>query len=357
MNIRIKWLTDQLKSMNLEGMIVSNPVNIKYLTGLEAEGTLIIAPRENVFITDSRYIEVVNSSLTIDDEIVAYDIKTLSKFDYEGFFTDCNEVGFEEKYVTYEKYKSYLQKYQVSLTETDGIIENHRIVKDEEEIDFIKKACEITDKAYDYAKSILCYGMTEKQLAFEIEKFMIENGADGVAFDSIVAFGENTSMPHAVPTDKALQSGDIVQFDIGAKYKGYCSDFSRVVFIDNMRDEYRNIYDFVLDEQKKIASCFRDGANIKQIIKDREVDYNLKNHEIMHSFGHGLGLEIHEEPLLLSNVEVYLKENSVLTIEPGVYKPGRFGIRIEDTYRITRNSCINLTNSGKDYTIINLANR
>ncbi len=356
MNIRIKWLRDQLKSMELDGMIVSNPYNVKYLTGLDAEGVLIVAPKENVFITDSRYIEAVNGQLTIDDEIVAYDVRTLSKFDYEGFFMDCQDVGFEEKYVTYEVYKRYLQTYQVSLVETDGIIENHRVVKDEEEIACIQKACEITDKAFEHAKKVLHYGMTEKQLAFEIEKFMIENGADGLAFDSVVAFGENTSMPHAVPTERKLKSGDIIQLDIGAKYQGYCADFSRVIFVDHVKDEWVSAYEFVREEQQKIVSCLKDGANIKQVIKDREVDYRLKNYEVMHAFGHGVGLEVHEEPVLRSTIENYSKENAVIAIEPGIYKPGRFGIRIEDTYRVTKEGCINLTKSKKDAVIVNLEN-
>ena len=357
MNIRIKWLRDQLKSMKLDGMIVSNPINVKYLTGLEAEGIFIIAPRENVFITDTRYIEGVNNSLTIDDEIVAYDTNNLSKFDYEGFFMCCKDIGFEEKYVTYEVYKRYLQKFQVNLIETEGIIENHRIVKDDEEIQKIQKACEITEKSFEYAKKVLKYGMTEKELSFEIEKYMIQNGADGLAFDSIVAFGENTSMPHSVPTERKLQSGDIVQFDIGSKYKGYCSDFSRVIFIDYIKEEYKEVYDFVLAEQEKIVESFKDGANIKQVIKDREMDYNLRNYTIDHSFGHGVGLCIHEEPFLSSKIDVYLKENSIVAIEPGVYTTGEFGIRLEDTFHITKDSCINLYKSGKDYTIINLKNK
>ena len=343
--------------MELEGMIVSNPVNVKYLTGLEEEGTLIVAPKENVFITDSRYIESVNNKLTIDDEIVAYDMRNMSKYDYEGFFMSCHDIGFEEKYVTYEVYKRYLQIYQVNLVETEGIIENHRIVKDEEEIGYIKKACEITDCAFEHIKKVLKYGITERELSFEIEKFMIENGADGVAFDTIVAFGENTSMPHAVPTNRKLQSGDIIQIDMGAQYKGYCSDFSRVLFIDEMKKEYEEVYDFVLEEQRKIVDSFKNGVNIKPIIKDRETDYHLKNFNVMHSFGHGVGMEIHEEPILSSKMDSFLKENAMIAIEPGVYKSGRFGIRIEDTYHITKNSCINLAKSGKNDIILSLKDR
>lgn len=357
MNIRIKWLRDQLKSMELDGMIVSNPVNVRYLTGLEEEGIFIVAPKENVFITDTRYIESVNNKLTIDDEIVAYDVRNLSKFDYEGFFMACHDIGFEEKYVTYEIYKKYLQRYQVNLVETEGIIENHRIVKDEEEIELVRKACEITDATFEHVKKILHYDMTEKELAFEIERFMIENGADGLAFDTIVAFSENTSMPHAVPTNRKLQSGDIIQLDMGAKYKGYCSDFSRVIFVDYVNKEYEDMYQFVLEQQEKIVQSFKDNVNIKQVIKNREVDYDLKHLDIMHAFGHGVGLCVHEEPFLSAKMDCYLKENSIIAIEPGVYKPGRFGIRMEDTYLITKNSCINLGKSGKDYSIVNLQDK
>lgn len=354
MNIRMKWLRDQLKSMELNGMIVSNPVNVRYLTGLEEEGILIVAPKENVFLTDSRYIESVNYKLTIDDEIVAYDVRNMNKFDYEGFFMNAGDIGFEEKYVTYEIYKKYLQVYQVNLVETEGIIENHRMVKDEEEIRNIGKACEITDHAFEYIKKILRYGMTEKEVSFEIEKFLLQNGADGVAFDTIVAFGENTSMPHAVPTNRKLQSGDIIQLDMGAKYRGYCSDFSRVIFVDEIKKEYEAVYQFVLEEQKKIVENLKNGTNIKQVIKDREVDYHLKNFTVMHSFGHGVGMEIHEEPIMSSKRDFQAKENFVLAIEPGVYKGGKFGIRIEDTYQITKDSCINLTKSGKNDNIIQL---
>ena len=352
MNPRIKWLRNQLLSLKLDGMIVFNPVNIKYLTGLSEEGFLIVAPKENIFVTDSRYIESVNRNLTIDDEIVAYNSRDLSKYDYEAIFMTNENVGFEENYVTYEKYKSLLQTYQVNFVETEGLIENQRIVKDDEEISKIKKACEITDNTFEYITNNLKEGITEREVAFEIERYMIMQGADGTAFESIVAFGENTSMPHAVPTGRKLKKGDIIQFDIGSKYEGYCSDFSRVVFFGEMDSSYKDIYDFVLDEQEKASRALKTGANIKSVVKDREVDYKLKNFEVLHSFGHGVGLDIHELPILRSNQDYMLKENSVIAIEPGVYIPGRFGIRIEDTFIVGKDGCINLTKSSKDYKII-----
>lgn len=355
MNVRIKWLRNQLVSLNLDGMIVSNPINVRYLTGLSEEGILIIAPKENIFVTDGRYIESVNRNLTIDDEIVAYESKNLNKFDYEAIFMLCENVGFEESYVTYEQYKKYLQTYQVNLVETEGLIENQRIVKDEEEIALIQKACEITDKAYEHIIRNIKKGMTEKEVAFEIEKFMLLNGADGIAFDLIVAFGENTSMPHAVPTDRVIQKGDIIQFDIGCKVGGYCSDFSRVVFVEEMKEEYKEAYEFVLGEKVRLENALKEGANIKTVIKDRETEYRLKNYAIMHAFGHGVGLNIHELPILRSSVDCILKEDAVIAVEPGVYLPGKFGIRIEDTYRVTKTGCKSLTTSEKDCTIIKLS--
>ena len=149
MNIKLKTFRNKLLT-KLDGMIVTNPVNVRYLTGLKEEGKLIVGEKENIFITDGRYIESVNKNLTIDDEIVAYDVKDLTKYDYENFFTISQNVGFEEKYVTFADYKKYLQLYKVELQETEDMIENQRISKEDDEIENIKKACEITDKAFEY---------------------------------------------------------------------------------------------------------------------------------------------------------------------------------------------------------------
>ena len=144
MNNNIRWLRDKIKMLDLQGIIISNPLNIKYLTGIEAEGTFLITPKENIYITDGRYVEAVNNKLTLNDEIVVYDMKDLSRDDYENFFMFCEKVGFEENYVTYAKYKDYMHKYKInSLEETEGIIEKQRMIKDPEEIVLISKACEI----------------------------------------------------------------------------------------------------------------------------------------------------------------------------------------------------------------------
>ena len=346
MNSKIQALKNQMKASNLQGMIISNPTNIRYLTGLTAEGTLLITPKENLFITDSRYIEAVNSFLTIDQEIISYDIKNLNRYDYESIFNGAENVAFEEKYVTYEVYKFYLQTYRVNLVETEGLIELHRMVKEADELDNIKKACLITDDCYDYIKEFVKPGLTEKEIEFEIEKYMKLHGADGLAFGTIVASGPNSSLPHATPTNRKLEKNDIIQFDFGCKVNGYCSDFSRVIFLGKPTSEMEKVYNFVLKEYRYIVDNLKEGADIKNILKQSEQDYKDEKYDLMHSFGHSLGLDIHEDPILSSRINTNLKKNMVITVEPGVYFSGKFGIRIEDTILINKDNCNALTKSG-----------
>lgn len=353
MNPRIKCLRNQLNSLNIEGMIVSKPINIKYLTGLNAEGELLITRKENIFLTDSRYVEAVNSELTIDSEIIVWNKLGMMREDYENFFLFCEKVGFEESYVTYEKYKKIMQLYRINeLVETEGIIEKQRRIKDEEEINDIKKACEITDQCFEFLKKYIKIGMTEREIAYKIQEFFIKNGAEGISFDPIVATGANSSMPHAEPTDRKIEYGDIILIDLGCKYNGYCSDMTRTIFIGKLDDTIKSVYDIVLNVQKQALDEMKDGANIKNITKTAVQELKINRFDLVHALGHGVGLEVHEIPVLSSKYDNLLKENMVIAVEPGVYIPKSFGIRIEDTVLITKNGCINLTKSEKNYTII-----
>lgn len=353
MNPRLQCLRNKLKAQNIEGMIVSNPVNIKYLIGIEAEGILLLTRKENIYITDSRYIEMVQSTLTIIDDIVVNDIKDITEEDYKNFFSFCENVGFEEEYVTYAKYKEYLHRYRINnLIETEQIIEKQRIAKDEEEIDNIRKACQITDSCFEHLLSFIQVGMTEKEIAYEIERYFIEHGASGLAFDSIVASGINSSKPHAVPTDKAIQAGDIITIDFGCKYNGYCSDMTRTIFVGYVQEYIKEVYDLVLKNQEQTLDEMYDGANTKILFKMVNNDFNIHKYELTHALGHGVGLDVHEEPVIGPKKENTLKENMVVTDEPGIYIPGKFGVRIEDTVLITRAGCETLTKSPKDYIVI-----
>ena len=188
MNVKLSWLRKQLSRMNMEGMIITNQTNIRYLTGIKAEGILLITPKENIYITDGRYIEDVNSVLTIADEIIVMDIRDISIYDYENFFTFCENIGFEENNLTYAKYKDYKQKYKINnFVENDNIIEKQRMIKDAEEIQNIEQACKLTDKCFSYLLEFIKKGMTEKEIAYEIERYFMQNGADGLEFESVVS--------------------------------------------------------------------------------------------------------------------------------------------------------------------------
>lgn len=353
MNSRIRCLRNQLNSLEIEGMIVSNPANIKYLTGIDAEGELLLTKRENIFLTDSRYIEAVNSALTVDSEIAVWDKRGMTKIDYENFFLFCEKVGFEENYVTYSKYTELLHLYKVNeLVETEGIIEIQRKVKDKEEIENIKKACKITDDCFTFLRNYIRIGMTEREIAYKIEEFFIQNGAEKTAFEPIVAVGENSSMPHAIASDRKVENGDIILIDLGCKYNGYCSDMTRVIFVGEPSPMIKSVYDLILNVQERVFMQIYDNANIKNICKMVEQEISNNKFSLIHALGHGVGLDVHEFPVLSQKNEGQLKENMVIAIEPGVYIPKSFGIRIEDTVLVTKNGCEKLTRSDKEYVTI-----
>ncbi len=352
MNPKLQWLRNTMSSSNLQGLIISNPVNIKYLTGIDAEGILILTRKENIYITDGRYIEYVHSILTLYDEIIVYDIHNVSKDDYENFFMFCENVGFEEHFVTYAGYKELIRKYKINnLVETEYIIEKQRMIKDKEEIKNIEKACQITDDCFSYILTYIKPGMTEKQIADEIEEYY-KGRTDGLSFETIVASGENTSKPHAVPTNRKIRETDIITIDMGCKVNGYCSDMTRTIFVGKVSEEIKPVYDLVLKNQIQTIQEMRDCANVRLLSKMVENDFKLNGYDLVHSLGHGVGMEIHEAPNINHLSDAQLRENMVVTDEPGIYIPGKFGVRIEDTVQITKFGCISLTKSEKNYIII-----
>ena len=352
MNPKLQWLRNTMSSLDLQGLIISNTINIKYLTNIEAEGILLLTRKDNIYITDGRYIEQVHRTLTLYDEIIVYNVNDVSKDDYENFFMFCENVGFEENYVTYAKYKELIRKYKINnLVETEHIIEKQRMIKDDEEISNLIKACEITDNCFSYILTYIKPGMTEKQIANEIEEYY-KARTDGLSFETIVASGENTSKPHAVPTDRKIQEQDIITIDMGCKVNGYCSDMTRTFFVGSVPEYVKPVYDLVLKNQEQTIEEMKDGASTRLLTKMVDNDFRLNGYDLIHALGHGVGMEIHEAPYINFRSDVPLKENMVVTDEPGIYVPGRFGVRIEDTIQITKFGCISLTKSEKNYIII-----
>ncbi|MCI9063477.1 MAG: aminopeptidase P family protein [Clostridia bacterium] len=352
MNDRIKTLRNKMAGLNIEGMIISNPINIKYLTGIDAEGIFLVTRKENIYITDGRYIEYVSSILTPFDEIVVDDFRNISTDEYENFFMFCENVGFEENYVTYADYKEYMHKYKINnFVEAECIMNQLRMLKDDEEIANIKKACRITDKCFEFLLEYIKPGMTEKHIAKKIEEYFNEN-AEGISFDTIVASGENSSKPHAIPGDRKIEDQDIITIDMGCKINGYCSDMTRTIFVGLQTPEQKRVYDLVLKNQRNVLNQICDGANIKNITKSVTSDFEVNGYDLIHSLGHGVGLEIHEKPFINLKNENLLKEDMIITDEPGIYIPGNFGIRIEDTVLVTKQGSLVLTESKKDSIII-----
>ena len=351
MNEKIRLLRERLRNLKLEGMIVTNPVSIKYLTNIENEGTLLITRKENIFLTYTMFLESVKKTVTINDEIIVADFRDISQ--YENFFLFCENVGFEENYVTYKQYYYLKQKYKVNnLSETEDIIEKLRAVKDNDEIDKIKKACEITDKCFNHLLEFIKIGTTEKEIAFEIEMFFRKNGAEGLAFNPVVAIGENSSDPHWQPGDRAVKKADPILIDMGCKYQGYCSDMTRTIFMGCILEEIKPIYDLVLKNQLYTIKEIKEYASIKTISQMVESNFRLYNYDLIHSLGHSIGLETHEIPYINSKNDTFLKENMIIANEPGIYIPEKYGIRIEDTILVEKNGCTVLTKSPKNYVII-----
>ena len=352
MNDRLQSLRNKMAGLNLQGMIITNPINIYYLINIKAEGILLITRKENIFITDGRYMEDVSSTITPFDGIAVNDQKNISKEEYENFFLFCENVGFEENYLTYAKYKEYIRKFKINnFVEAEEIIMQLRLLKDEEEIANIKRACEITDECFNMLLKYIKPGLTEKQIAKKIHDFYKCN-AEGESFDAIVASGENSSKPHAVPTDRKIGIQDIITIDMGCIVNGYCSDMTRTIFVGGKTPEQERIYDLVLSNQKRVLNQIMDGANIKTIARGVESDFNLNKQTLIHALGHGVGLEIHEAPAFSIRNDSLLKENMVITDEPGIYLPGNFGVRIEDTVLVTKKGAIALTESPKECIII-----
>ncbi len=353
MNYKIRSLREKMRLLDINGMIVTNPANIHYIVGTNAEGVFLITNRENILLTDARYIEQVNNSITIGDEIIVYDSANVSEQDYLGFFAECTRIGIEENNITYAQYQNYVRKFRLKeAVETNYLIENMRMIKDDIEISKIRKASEITDNCFRYLLEYIKEGVTEKQIALEIEKYFIENGADGVAFDTIVASGENSSKPHAMPTDRIIQKGDCITIDFGAKFEGYCTDMTRTIFVGKVSDEIRELYNFILGCQIRATEKMKDNAEGKLIAKSLESEFNARNYSMIHALGHGVGLDVHEFPIISQRSCFTLKENMVVTNEPGIYIPGKLGIRIEDTILVNKMIPEVLTKSDKKLIVI-----
>lgn len=352
---RLNTFREELKKLGQDGALITKRENYMYLSGFSGtSANLVITSKKAYLLTDFRYAEqsAVQAPLF---EIVEHkpDIKDtiLEILDSEGI----KKLGFEDKSLTYSEYKSFSGKFRdIEMEGIGSVVENLRSIKDQYEIETITKAVEIADGAFTHVLGIIKPGITELDVAAELEYKMKKLGASGASFETIVASGLRSSMPHGVASEKKLEIGDTITMDFGALYNHYCSDITRTVFLGQPDKKVVDIYNIVLEAQLSSVRGAIQGKTGREVDKiARDIIYG-KGFEgkFGHGLGHGLGLEIHENPRLSPSGDKILKNNMAVTVEPGIYVEGLGGVRIEDTIIIRDDNPLVLTRSQKDLIIL-----
>jgi Xaa-Pro aminopeptidase len=352
---RLESFREKLTEKELDAALVSKPENYAYLSGFTGSSAfLLITQRDAILITDFRYIEQATAQAPLF-EVVQYQDTIISTLDSlinsKGIFA----LGFEGAFLTYEKYIQFKEKLNIKeFVSMGNLIENLRIIKDFDEINLIKEAVRISDKAFSHVLQYIKPGITEIEIAAEIEYFMKKQGASGSSFETIVASGKRSAMPHASASEKKLEQGDAVILDFGALYRGYRSDITRTVFIGSPDKELLKIYNVVLEAQSRSLEGAHKGLTGKEVdqIGREFIKRAGYGNSFGHGLGHGVGLEIHEEPRLSPMGNIRLENGMTVTIEPGIYISGLGGVRIEDLIVISDDKPIILTEAAKEIIIL-----
>ncbi|NMA83818.1 MAG: aminopeptidase P family protein [Epulopiscium sp.] len=351
MERRIQELRKKMVEQKIDAILVQQAANRRYMslfTGSSA--SLYISHQQQVLLTDFRYVEQATKQ-SPNYKIIDHTKKGLYVTLNELIMEDqAKSLGFEADAITYHQYEEYNKHVKIEeMIPIQNVIETLRMVKSEDEIKSIQQAAKIADQAFTHILSVLKAGVTEKDMALELEFFMKKQGAQNLSFDTIVASGVRSSLPHGVPTHKIIEEGDFVTFDFGCIYDGYCSDMTRTVVIGKASDKQKEIYNTVLAAQEQGLASIRPeitGKEVDQVARDLITAAGYGAY-FGHGLGHGVGLEIHEEPRLSLTGEKVLKTGMVVTVEPGIYIPDFGGVRIEDLVVVTEDGIENLTSSPK----------
>ena len=346
---------EALRSRGISCALYDDPINIRYLTGYTGEGSLLVLPDRAVIITDFRYVEQAQrQSPFCDLERVGADRGANAIIAEALESAGIHDLPIEENIVTVSRLRAMEKALPgVHLTALPETVLEMRTVKDEGELDCIRKALAISCQAFDDLLGVIHAGMTEKRACAELNHFMNLRGSEGNAFDTIVASGVNGSLPHAVPSDKVIEKGVLVTFDFGAKFGGYCADMTRTIAVGEISSELHAIYDAVLEAQLTSEAAVKPGAVCRDIDKIARDQLEAKYPGAFgHSLGHGVGLFIHELPRLSFRSETILQKGHVVTVEPGVYVPGVGGCRIEDTVIVTEDGFENPVTTPKQLIVV-----
>lgn len=349
--IKLQKLRRALAEKQLDALLIASPINRRYISGFTGTaGAVIISLDDARFITDFRYTEQAGSEAK-GFKVVEH--KQGLELEIKQQLNEMNvkRLGFEKDHTTYAQYEIYKQLFEAELLPVSGLVENIRIIKTSEELDIMKKAAKIADDAFTHIQSYIKPGVKEIDISNELEFFMRRAGAVSSSFDIIVASGYRSALPHGVASEKEIQSGELVTLDYGALYNGYCSDITRTVAVGEVSEELRNIYDIVLEANLRGVKEIKPGMTGKEadtITRNYITEKNYGEY-FGHSTGHGLGMEVHEAPVLSQRSDQKLEPGMVVTVEPGIYVAGIGGCRIEDDIVITETGNERLTESTKEF--------
>ncbi len=333
MEERVNRLREIMAEEELSALMVTSIINVRYLSGFTgSSGYLLVTPEEYLLMTDSRYLKQAREEAP-GCRLVDHGEKRLDSLREELDRLGLDSLAFEAQHSSYAEYERYRDGLEeISLTPVVGLVERLRAKKDEQELHLLRKAVLLADKAFAHICSYIEPGLTEREVALELEFFIREAGAEGLAFPTIVASGPRGAMPHGRATDKRLEQGEMVTMDFGACYQGYNSDITRTLVLGEPTEKQREVYSLVQRAQAAAKEgmqagipCQEADALARDIISDAG-----KGHYFRHSLGHGIGLQAHEAPRISSREDRVLEEGMVVTVEPGVYIPEWGGIRIED---------------------------
>lgn len=351
----LKQIAAKLPDYGLDAMLITSEPGEFYAVGFHGEGVTLVTPEENWYFTDSRYIEAAqelvesahvslpgkgkNYRQMVDELVQAKGLKV---------------VGFEDNYMSVAAHERWSLDLSVPLKPASALLETLRAGKDEEEQAAMIAAQRIAEQALKETLDFLKPGMTEKEVAAYLEYRMLCLGAEKKSFDTIVASGPNSSKPHAVPGERKIRTGDFVTIDFGCVYKGYCSDTTRTVAVGEPSDEMRRVYDTVLQAQLAGIAAAKAGLTGKEIdgAARKVIEDAGYGAYFGHSFGHSLGIEIHENPNLSPSNPEPMPVGAVVSAEPGIYLPGKFGVRIEDVLILNEDGCQNITKYPKELIIL-----
>ena len=351
----LKQIGAKLPEYGIDAMLLSSAPGEFYGVGFHGEGYVVVTAGECRYFTDSRYIEaaektVTGAVITMTNRERNYPALLQQAIDELGI----RKLGFEDGYMTVAQYRYLDNALQVELVPAQGLVNGLRAAKDQEEIDAMVKAQRISEQAFDEILKFIKPGVTEKEIAAKLEYDMLRFGAQKMSFDPIVVSGPNGSLPHGVPSDKKVENGEFITMDFGCIYNGYCSDMTRTVALGEPTEEMRKVYNVVLQAQLAGLAASKAGvpgksidAAARKVIEDAGYGAYFG-----HGYGHSVGIEIHESPNANTRDESLMPVGAAVSAEPGIYLPGRFGVRIEDVAIMTEDGCINITKAPKDLIVL-----